>query len=163
MIAGAASFFIIQDFPDTARFLSERERAFVIHRLQADDQFSAGGEQLRWRYIFKSILDWKTWVGSECCFSTPSRVVLKCGITVLLYMGADAPLYAFSLFLPSIINQLGMSRSQAKQRESHVALKGFTATPANLLTVPVYVLACAVTCFVGFMADRLGNRGYFTL
>ena len=26
---------------------------------------------------------------------------------VLLYTGADGPLYAFSLFLPSIINQLG--------------------------------------------------------
>ena len=65
VIAGIASFFIVQDFPDTARFLSERERAFVIHRLQADDQFSAGGEKLRWSYIFKSILDWKTWVGSK--------------------------------------------------------------------------------------------------
>ena len=65
VVAGVASFFIIQDFPDNARFLTERERAFVIHRLQADDQFSAGGEELRWKYIFKSILDWKTWVGSE--------------------------------------------------------------------------------------------------
>lgn len=26
---------------------------------------------------------------------------------MVLYMGADGPLYAFSLFLPSIINQLG--------------------------------------------------------
>lgn len=26
---------------------------------------------------------------------------------VLVYMGSDMPLYAFSLFLPSIINELG--------------------------------------------------------
>ena len=62
------------------------------------------------------------------------------------YKGADGPLYAFSLFLPSIINQLG-----------------YTATPANLLSVPVYAVACIVTCVIGFLADRHGNRGYLTM
>ncbi|KDR80770.1 hypothetical protein GALMADRAFT_1105708 [Galerina marginata CBS 339.88] len=128
VIAGAASFWIIQDFPDTAKFLTEEERTFVIRRLQADDQFSAAGENFRMKYIFSSLKDWKTWLG------------------MLVYMGVDMPLYAFSLFLPSIINQLG-----------------FTATPANLLTVPVYVFACIVTCSVGFMADRWGRRGYFNI
>ena len=61
----ALSFFIIQDFPDTARFLSDAERTVVVRRLQQDDQFSAGGEELKWKYIWKSIFDWKTWVGSE--------------------------------------------------------------------------------------------------
>ena len=67
-------------------------------------------------------------------------------LIVLLYMGADGPLYAFSLFLPSIINQLG-----------------YRATPANLLSVPVYVVACVVTCAVALVADRYGNRGYLTM
>ena len=65
---------------------------------------------------------------------------------MLLYTGADGPLYAFSLFLPSIINQLG-----------------FKATPANLLSVPVYAVACIVTCVIGFFADKYGNRGYLTM
>lgn len=65
VLAGALSFFIIQDFPDTARFLSDAERTVVVRRLQQDDQFSAGGEELKWKYIWKSIFDWKTWVGSE--------------------------------------------------------------------------------------------------
>jgi len=128
VLAGAASFWIIQDFPDTAKFLSEEERTLVIRRLQSDDQFSAAGEKLKLKYIFQSLVDWKTWVG------------------MIVYMGPDMPLYAFSLFLPSIINQLG-----------------FEATPANLLTVPVYVFACIVTCLVGFSADRWGHRGYFNL
>ncbi|EKM50636.1 uncharacterized protein PHACADRAFT_264011 [Phanerochaete carnosa HHB-10118-sp] len=128
VIAGFASFWIIQDFPDTAKFLTEEERTFVIRRLQKDDQFSAAGETLKFKYISQSLLDWKTWVG------------------MLLYMGTDCPLYAFSLFLPSIINQLG-----------------FTATPANLLTVPVYALACIVTCVVGFIADRYGQRGLINI
>ncbi|KAF7790035.1 hypothetical protein EIP86_000984 [Pleurotus ostreatoroseus] len=128
VVAGFASFWIIQDFPDTAKFLSEEERTFVIRRLQQDDQFSAAGEHLRMKYIWQSLLDWKTWIG------------------MLLYMGTDGPLYAFSLFLPSIINQLG-----------------FTATPANLLTVPVYTLACIVTCVVGVVADRYGQRGLINM
>jgi len=128
VVAGAASFWIIQDFPDTAKFLTEEERTFVIRRLQEDDQFSAAGEKLKMRFIWQSLLDWKTWLG------------------MLLYMGSDGPLYAFSLFLPTIINQLG-----------------FTATPANLLTVPVYVVACIATCAVGLVADRKGNRGYLNL
>ena len=66
VVAGALSFFIIQDFPDTAKFLTEAERTFVVRRLQSDDQFSAAGESLKWHYIWKSIFDWKTWVGSEC-------------------------------------------------------------------------------------------------
>ncbi|KAF8507966.1 MFS general substrate transporter [Hysterangium stoloniferum] len=128
VLAGLCSFWIIQDFPDNAKFLTETERAFVIKRLQEDDQFSAGGEKLKWKYIIDSLLDWKTWIG------------------MLLYMGCDGPLYAFSLFLPTIISQVCN-----------------IATPANLLTVPVYVLACMVTCGVGYYADKLRNRGYFNL
>lgn len=64
VIAGFASFWIIQDFPDTAKFLNEEERTFVIRRLQQDDQFSAAGEHLRMKYIWQSLLDWKTWIGS---------------------------------------------------------------------------------------------------
>ncbi|KAJ3782682.1 MFS general substrate transporter [Lentinula aff. detonsa] len=128
VIAGALSFFIIQDFPDTAKFLTEAERTVIVRRLQGDNQFSAAGEKLRMKYIIRSMLDWKTWVG------------------MMVYVGADMPLYAFSLFLPSIINQVR-----------------FKATPANLLTVPVYAFACLITCIVGFLADRWGRRGYFNL
>lgn len=66
VLLGVMSFFIVQDFPDTAKFLTEAERTVVIRRLQTDDQFSAAGEKLRWKYIIQSLLDWKTWVGSGC-------------------------------------------------------------------------------------------------
>ena len=42
-------------------------------------------------------------------------------------------------------------------------MAGYTATPANLLTVPVYALACIVTCVVGFYADRHGQRGIINM
>ncbi|PCH36324.1 MFS general substrate transporter [Wolfiporia cocos MD-104 SS10] len=128
VVAAAFSPWIIQDFPDNAKFLSEAERTVVVRRLQGDDQFSAAGEKFNLRHILRSVTDWKTW------------------LCMLMYMGTDVPLYAFALFLPSIINQLG-----------------YTATPANLLSVPVYVLACICTCAVGFVADRYGGRGYLNI
>ncbi|KAI6041325.1 major facilitator superfamily domain-containing protein [Pisolithus marmoratus] len=128
IIAGAVSFWIIVDFPDDAKFLTEEERTAVIRRLQGDDQFSAAGEKLKWKYIKASLTEWKTYVAMFVCG----------GITM--------PMYAFALFLPSIINELG-----------------YKATSANLLTVPVYAVACTCTCTVGFLADRYGNRGLFNL
>ncbi|KAF9240614.1 major facilitator superfamily domain-containing protein [Melanogaster broomeanus] len=124
VVAGAMSFWIIVDFPHDAKFLTEVERTVVIRRLQGDNQFSAAGESLKWKYIKASWTDWKTY------------------LSIVVYSGSDMPLYAFALFLPSIISQ---------------------ATPANLLTVPVYILACICTCTVGFLADRYGNRGLFNL
>ncbi|EIM86762.1 MFS general substrate transporter [Stereum hirsutum FP-91666 SS1] len=128
VLAGVLSFWVIQDFPDTAKFLTEEERVVIIRRLQSDDQFSAAGERLRWKWIWKSVFDWKTWVG------------------MIVYVGSDMPLYAFSLFLPSIISQVR-----------------FKSTPANLLTVPVYAFACLVTCLVGWYADRIKQRGLLNI
>ena len=64
-VAGSISFWIIQDFPDTAKFLTEAERTVVIRRLQSDDQFSAAGEKFKMKYVFKSLSDWKTWIASR--------------------------------------------------------------------------------------------------
>ena len=107
-LAGAASFWIVQDFPDTAKFLTEAERTVVIRRLQVDNQFSAAGESFKMRYIFKSVVDWKTWVASGSLVTILGLVLIteKLREIVICYAGSDMPLYAFSLFLPSIISQV---------------------------------------------------------
>ncbi|EAU87174.2 hypothetical protein CC1G_05863 [Coprinopsis cinerea okayama7 len=75
VIVSTASFWIIQDFPETAKFLTEAERTVVIRRLQSDNQFSAGGEKFRKRYLWQSLKDWKTWIGNELM-----RDLLRSGI-----------------------------------------------------------------------------------
>ncbi|KAE9408223.1 MFS general substrate transporter [Gymnopus androsaceus JB14] len=127
VVVAFLSFWIIQDYPETAKFLSEEERTFVIRRLQDDVRLSAAGEKYKKKYIWQSLKDWKTWVAMG------------------IYMGFDGPLYAFSLFLPTIIN------------------KAFTATKANLLTVPPYVMGCIATIAVGIIGDRIGTRYYVSL
>ncbi|KAI9674400.1 MAG: hypothetical protein M1817_001738 [Caeruleum heppii] len=124
VVVGIISFWMVHDFPDDARFLSDADRARVLRRLKADKQASADGEDLKMSYVWASVKDWKTW------------------LSAVIYMGCVSPLYAFSLFLPSIINELGYSSVQAQ-----------------LLSVPPYAVACVFTIFIGWLADRTHQRG----
>lgn len=60
----------------------------------------------------------------------------------MIYMGVDGSLYAFSLFVPTIIQSIG-----------------YRATHAQLLSVPPYAVAAVVTITVGFIADKTRMRG----
>ncbi|KAF2429822.1 putative MFS transporter [Tothia fuscella] len=124
ILVGIVSYWMVHDFPDEATFLSPQDRARVIRRLQEDNQSSAEHEEFKMSYFWASVQDWKTYAFA------------------VIYMGCDGALYAFSLFLPSIIAQLG-----------------YTSTRANLLSVPPYAAAAIMTISVGWYADRTGRRG----
>ncbi|KAN0061787.1 hypothetical protein ACQY0O_005780 [Thecaphora frezii] len=127
-VTGIAAFWLCHDFPDTARFLSDQERRAVVHRLQQDQQFSAAGEEFQWIHLWRASLDWKTIVA------------------MAMYAGCDGPLYAFSLFTPSILRELG-----------------YTANRANLTSIPIYVVVCLLTVMVGFLADRTSKRSLYNI
>lgn len=88
IIVGIVSYWMVHDFPDEAKFLSPEDRARVIRRLKADKQSSAEHEEFKMDYFWASVKDWKTYAFA------------------VIYMGCDGALYAFSLFLPTIINEL---------------------------------------------------------
>lgn len=88
VLIGIMSFWMVHDFPDEATFLTEDDRKRVIRRLKLDQQSSAEHEEFKMKYVWASVMDWKTWTGA------------------LIYMGCDGSLYAFSLFIPTIINEL---------------------------------------------------------
>ncbi|PWO01390.1 MFS general substrate transporter [Tilletiopsis washingtonensis] len=122
VVSSIISIWLCEDFPDTAKFLTEPERRVIMRRLRAE-QPSVAGEKFTWAAVGKGFVDWKTWVGS------------------LMYIGVDAPLYAFSVFTPTIVRALG-----------------YSSINANLLSVPIYVLACIVTVFVGLAANKYKDR-----
>lgn len=115
---------MVHDFPAEATFLTPDDRARVLRRLRADKQASASHESFQTKYFWQSVKDWKTLMFA------------------IIYMGADGSLYAFSLFLPTILQNLG-----------------YTSTTANLLSVPPYAAAAIVTVFIGWLADRTQQRG----
>ena len=141
MVVAIGAYFTIQDFPDTAAFLSEEERAFVLFRLKYYSGYShdhiAGTHQshatvpvdkVKWKYVKDALRDWQIWVN------------------LIVYWGFNCPIYGVSLFLPTIIKDLG-----------------YTNTTAQLLTVPVYVAAAITTILVAWFADRKKIRSPFII
>ncbi|KAF1815390.1 MFS general substrate transporter [Eremomyces bilateralis CBS 781.70] len=124
IVAGVLCIWLVHDFPDEAKFLSDDDRARVLRRLRDDKQSSAEHEAWKNDYLWASLRDWKTYAFA------------------IIYMGADGTLYAFSLFLPTILTQMG-----------HSGIK------ANLLSVPPYAAAAVVTVAIGYIADRTRQRG----
>ncbi|KAF7719074.1 MFS-type transporter [Penicillium ucsense] len=144
IVVGVVSFWMVYDFPDEATFLSPDDRARVLRRLAADQQSSAEHEEFKMAYFWASVKDWKTWLGA------------------IIYMGADGSLYAFSLFVPTIINELvSVLPSPGPARMSHMLtiVQGYSSIRAQLLSVPPYAAAAIVTILTGFAADRTRQRG----
>lgn len=64
------AFFTLYDYPETASFLTEEERAFVVHRLKYDDQDTTNPDTIRvaqsdefsWNAMRAAFTDWQIWV-----------------------------------------------------------------------------------------------------
>ena len=116
----------MHDYPPTAKFLRPEERDEVVDRLKRDR--SSLADEFDLKYFWQAMKDWKIWVHMF--------------ITIGVYTG----LYSYSLFLPTIIRDLG-----------------YANTTAQLLTVPPYFVACFFCIGAGYLADRLGQRGIFMI
>ncbi|EME38802.1 hypothetical protein DOTSEDRAFT_29003 [Dothistroma septosporum NZE10] len=108
--------------PDTASFLTEEERLRVQHRLAKDNLLQCGKDYDK-RHVTEALKDWKCWAY---------------GVTEA---GSFMVIYAFSLFLPTILSGMG-----------------YTGTHAQLLTVPPYAVAAVMTVVVNWVADRTQQR-----
>lgn len=142
------SFWALYDFPETADFLTAEEKAFVTHRLRYQGSKAKGGtagagtssdeddgvervaeaDEFRWEYILQALRDWQIWTN------------------IFVYWGVVCPLYGISLFLPTIINSMGYSRSTSQ-----------------LLTVPIYIVAACLAVAVAYASDRVGKRSPFII
>ncbi|KFY64761.1 hypothetical protein V496_03048 [Pseudogymnoascus sp. VKM F-4515 (FW-2607)] len=129
VIAAFATFFVMHDFPDTASFLTVEERAWASNRLKYQGssrsrRLVAESDQFDWKFLRQALSDWQLWV---CLF---------------MYWGIVCPLYGISLFLPTIIFQLG-----------------YTAQVAQLLTIPIYITAAILTIIVAYFSDKAEKAG----
>lgn len=124
---GVVCWWMVFDWPDTARFLSPDDRIRMRRRLAIDGLRNAN-EQYDKRHIYAAAKDWKCWGYA------------------LIYMGCLCPLYAFSLFLPTIL--AGM---------------GYSGTRAQLLSVPPYACAATLTIIIGWIGDKTKKRGLLNM
>lgn len=132
-LVGFLSLWFCHDYPPTAKFLTPRERDFVVARLRADDQYTAaGGEKFQWRYLKDAFADPKVrfvFLQNRVASSeahAPDAPTEQVYFFALLYGCVNMPLYAISLTLPTIINNLGFD----------------TPASANLVRRPFWLWLC---------------------
>ncbi|KDR66528.1 hypothetical protein GALMADRAFT_273465 [Galerina marginata CBS 339.88] len=126
IIVAAFAKFVINDSPETAKFLTEEERTEVKARLKLDRTSLA--DEYDTKYLFAALKDWKIYVH------------------MLITIGIYTPLYSISLFLPTIVKNMGYTNNQSQ-----------------LMSVPPYVLGCIATISGGYAADRAKHRGVFMM
>lgn len=151
MIVATLAYFTLYDFPETASFLTEEERAFVVYRLKYQGSSNemvngvrvAQDDSFQWKFVKSAFLDWQIWTNIWVYWgmSNIGTERLK-----LIRLGIVCPLYGISLFLPSIIRGLG-----------------YTSSTAQLLTVPIYITASVLAVAVAWWSDRVGKRYPFIL
>ncbi|KAH8668441.1 high-affinity nicotinic acid transporter [Xylariales sp. PMI_506] len=94
IIVSFTAYWAINDYPSTAKFLTEAEREEVERRLLADTGHLSNDFDIK--YVFQAIKDWKIY------------------IFMLICMAGFCPIYSFSLFLPTIIQKMGYSANNAQ-------------------------------------------------
>lgn len=77
--------FIISDFPEQAKFLSENERQFVKEKLALDQGDSAFDQKVEIKDMISVFKDWKVWAAG------------------MMYFGCLVPSYGYAYFATSII------------------------------------------------------------
>ncbi|KAF8625350.1 hypothetical protein AX15_005428 [Amanita polypyramis BW_CC] len=126
IIIGFIAFFVLVDFPVSAKFLTPEERAFVIYQKKLENSGVGEEEHFELRHFWAAVTDWQVWLHT------------------LIFMSVGAPLYGFTLFLPSIINGFG-----------------YSVTISQLLTIPPYVLATVAIYVSGYYSDKWRLRSPF--
>ncbi|KAH8597839.1 MFS transporter [Bisporella sp. PMI_857] len=119
----------IVDWPEDAKFLNPSEKTLLIRRLAGDGASGvARMDRLDRSAVIRILRDWKIW------------------ICAVIYMSVATASYSTIFFIPSILNEMGYSASQAQ-----------------LHTIPVYGVCIVVAYMTSYLSDRLRHRYAFTM
>ncbi|KZP18735.1 MFS general substrate transporter [Athelia psychrophila] len=94
VLVAVVTFFVMQDYPATATFLSEPERAHIVHMLKSDSLGQSTHFDMK--FVRQALGDYHTY------------------LQIAIYIGQVITVATISLFLPTIINGLGYSAANAQ-------------------------------------------------
>jgi hypothetical protein len=121
--------FVLSDKPESTKFLSEEDRRNMVLLRQAEVGQTISGQEFSMKDAKEAFKDWKIYamaVGQYC---------------------SNTMLYSFSIFLPTIINQIGT----------------WNVAEVQLLTIPIFTLAAALYIGFAMWSDKLQIRGPFVI
>ncbi|KAI4649188.1 hypothetical protein J4E93_003502 [Alternaria ventricosa] len=94
ILVSTIAYWCIYDYPETARFLTPKERTEVQRRLHVDHGHLSNDFDMK--YVYQALTDWKIY------------------IFMLICMAGFCPIYSFALFLPTIIKNMGYTANDAQ-------------------------------------------------
>ncbi|PCH43295.1 MFS general substrate transporter [Wolfiporia cocos MD-104 SS10] len=131
------SYFFMHDYPETATFLTETEREWLVETIRKD---TAGLDKtFKWKFLFQALKD-------------PHSYML-----MATYIFIVIPTYALALFLPTIISGLGYSEGHAQLLAVPPYVGGCVFTILSGVFSDrwrvrgPFVLASALTTLVGYV------------
>ncbi|KAF2261853.1 MFS nicotinic acid transporter-like protein Tna1 [Lojkania enalia] len=127
IVIAVAAYIFISNYPANVSWLSDGERSFIKTRLKADSD-ATNNEQFSWAEVWVACKD------------------LKCWLYGLGFHTMSLPLYTLSLFLPTIIKDMG-----------------YTSAQSQLLSIPPYALATIFTVFWAIISEKYGRRAPFII
>ncbi|KAI9499235.1 major facilitator superfamily domain-containing protein [Zychaea mexicana] len=124
ILVGALTYFILPDYPEKATMLNEREREIIVGLMKVDVG-PAVEKHWSWIQFWAVFKDWKSYAYG------------------LLSLAACTPMFSLSMFLPSIIRDLG-----------------FESVTAQAMTSVPYAIAFVITVLNAISADRHQERAF---
>jgi cyanate permease len=88
------AYWIMYDYPDSAKFLNAEEKQEIVRRLEEDR--SVLSDQFDIKFMWDAFKDWKIY------------------IHMLITIGIYTPLYSISVFMPTIVRGLGYTNEIAQ-------------------------------------------------
>jgi hypothetical protein len=113
VLVSFAFFFLLPNFPEEVKWLSEEERVFVQARLRIDQGRSARERPIKLRDVGNVFKDPKILVGG------------------LMYFGLIVPAYGYAYFSPSIIQGYGYSPIQTQLHRQVLTVRNTCETYIN--------------------------------
>jgi MFS family permease len=125
VLAACLGLWILPNSPASATFLNDKDRQIACERMHREYKELAT-EKTRPRHVKQALTSVH---GTLCAF---------------MFFFLNVALQSFSVFLPTILRDLG-----------------YTAIQAQLRSVAPYVSACAMGIFIAWSSDHVGKRGPF--
>lgn len=154
-------YFLLPDKPETARFLSPRERQFVVNRISLQSGTGQGAvtnaDKMGSRHIKAGFSDWRVWVA------------------IIPFMACAIGTYGFTATVPTVVKNMGYSSANAQLMTIPIYVAALLATVIVAIwsdrtrqRTPFLMggFSVAAVGFIGELAsphDRLPGVAYFFL
>lgn len=147
-----ASFFVMYDYPGTAKFLTATERRVVQNRLHLDNDGCS--QAFKMKFVWDAFTDWKVWTAA------------------VMFHGSLCPVYTFSLFSPTLVANLGYTAARAQLMSVPPYVLAALATLSagwisdKIQRRGIVVIVCSCVGALGYallLADITSGVNYFGL